>query len=506
MACSALQLTGSHLCQGFEDLQAGTGSLLAEAGQVLASHLFPRLQLQGLQALQQSSRLLRSLVDATPEEVLQAAALNSPCVAPFHPALRCGDVRAYLAFQAARQAAWEAGPHTWARSTRPVTGRKVHREEDEDCWHRKGSPRICRSHYGRVPGTASPGHRCVWIECGLASPADLIIPLPAGLLAVREPRFSPDESTVAMLLRSGGSRGAAVTGKTTLVKIMAVSLASRDMCWAEVEGPNPDSSAAFEWAPTINRLCVHLTAPGADLSTAWVYDERLALIARIPGLPSRLQGNLCWSHSGTGLLFRDTHQSMSDGGTWRGCLFPEAPDQACLLPGQVTHFDKIQGGAFLPGTGEVFLVSQTIMENRPPMLTCWALDQRSTSFIELGLLFRGITSWAASVCHVAIGHGKDGWLQLALLQPGPRLEFVRSLKIGHHISGLKLSPDGQHLLLRSLGKLVVVHVASGRKAEVMDLPEGVYDIAWRPGGICVEFAGVYTFISFPGPLGGSNFW
>ena len=485
---------------------------------MLASQLLCRVQLPDLQALKNCNRLLRSLVDAAPEAVLQAALLNTHNIAPYHPAVGSGDTRAYLAQQAATHAVFDSNTASWRHSYIDLC--EVFQGFDP-YYYSFDWARL--SHDGCTLATLLPNSHC--LQLAQRSGQTRSVQLPEGLHATRwpPPRFNHDDSALALLLRSPEHQEVTYyepqVGPITVMAIIFDSM--RVMCVSvEADGPCCTSSAFTAWAPTTNKLCVTLPGQyGPSLSVAWVFDEQLALIARISGQACDRFCRPQWNATGSGLIRR---LDYPDCGAWHGCILPKHPDERPLSAGLVTEVGKIQWGPYIPGTGEVILVSRYRKpSHRGRDLTCWTLTEQSVGAVELGLLLSDpdATEWAASLRHVAVIHGYDGVLQLHLLQPWPHLELQHSLELGPYCHSCRFSGDACYLLLCSQDitgawkgrtpagrKLVVVHVRSGRDAEVMKLSADHYDARWMPRGICIKssFTAGYSCILIAFPDAGSG--
>ena len=202
-------------------------------------------------------------------------------------------------------------------------------------------------------------------------------------------------------------------------------------------------------------------------------------------------------------LLTPTHVGSTE---WQWCMLPRQSGQMVTVqevPGPVS---QIEWGTWLPGTGEIMLVSGP--EHGLEVLTCWLPMQ--SSLLKLGMLitFPEHTTWTAGLHHIALVDEYQGQLQLFTLEPGPRLQVLHSIAVGRYSSSFKFSPDGCYLLFcyreshfggrqSPQGSLGVLHVSSGSRTSVTDIVAFDWQLLWVPGGICMKQARAYEYFDFP---------
>ena len=505
-----------HVAQVTDSSEASSASLLQEAGDVLVSKLFSHLQLPDLQALKQCSQLLQRLVHSAPQPVLEAAAWNTnPTAAPYHPALLSGDISGFLARRAARDRAWAAGPATWQRSTLDVT------DPNAGPMARTQWERL--SHDGSCLATVDAEKQHVRFKrLSQSGPVWPSIRLPEGWTAAGPPSFCQEASSVALLLKP--ETGAAAAGRegkrAVLIAAPAIGRVSVGKLWGK-----ESRFSCLSWAPTGKRLCVSKLGMTPQQSAIWIFDETLNKLASFSGVAAYSEYDLHWNASATGLLCKSFYESA--GNTWYWISFPGQAGDSKSRSGRIRNVAQARWGAWIPGTGEVMLVSKVSQEHGQTNLTCWAVSgTHPTGIEELGQLLSApdILKWAASLRQVAVMR-KDGdfaaTLHLYLLMPGPRLEALHTLDIGPYSRSFSCTQDARYLLfvnwaagftrpegLGVRGKacrgsrplLAVVHVQSGKLVEVMAMPQTATDADWMPSAMCIKplYSSTCTLIAFPG--------
>ena len=357
------------------DQQRASISLLRLGEDVLVQQVLGHLQLQNLQALRNSGcKQLRGWVDGAPEAVWEAAALNT--VAPYHPMLRCGSVRGYLAWQAEGDAAHAAG-RSWPPSSTCIVPRQV-----------AGAIRAVMSHDSKLLATYLRAEGRIELK-QLQMGTTFSLQLPERHKACGMPSFSSDSTAVALLLCCAHSP-----------QIVVIKTASAALHMLQVPGivyTLDKYDADLTWAGSVDKLCLrvrpHLLSQDCGF---WVWDENLNLIAQSPsGF-----GHVSWNSSGTGLLVG--RLGLLPPHVHRWCLLPEQHGEAaCLSEPMPESCSKLRWGVWLPGSGEVVLAM-------PGTLTCWSVCRETKGWTPLGNLLTPMhhniqfMSWTASLRHVAL--------------------------------------------------------------------------------------------------------
>ena len=481
-----------------EPSRPAAGSLLLLGEDVLVGQVLGRLQLRDLQALKNSgSRLLQEWVLNAPEAVWEAAALNT--TAPYHPVLLSGDVRAYLAQQAAGDAAFHAGC-SWPASctTQP-------RYPDGFAGPDAGSPgesEVCSrmSHNGQVRAMVFRSDNRVELQDLLAG-CRTSVQLPAGHTARRPPSFSPDDGVIAMLVDVPDPPDASLAPVDAALAIITISAGTRKAHMKYVSAFKAAANLDYlniDWAGIGRRFCLTCWGPAAHECAFWVFDEAL----------TQLGHHICpfwasthWNGSGTGLLIDGLRFNDHDCWWW---LLQEGCGKA-VMSEPVPNMHRMRWGAWLPGTGEVMLgrsgegEGSEDEEEGSRDIACWVPNTRAKDWHLLGLTHHGSPgdgAWTSSLRHVAVHDYEHGRIRMYVLQPGPQLHLLHDLEAGaprEYLDPFAFCPDGRYFMYsrcravhcaaqRLTFHLVIVHVVTGKAMEVL-LPPEMRRISWVSGGI-----------------------
>ena len=493
--------------------ERGPSRSLLDLGQdILLRQVLQHVQLADLQALVCSCKQLEEWVKGVSEPTLLAAARNT-FQPDYHPGLQSGDICAYLASQAARDAAFQAGPASWPCSIpREImnTGPGLNLVAAS---HDRHTQVFADESVGDVMQLRSPTH------------AELSVQLPATHRVVRAPVFSPDDTRLALVMPSLTE----VQGLRSSIVVVISLLKGAQYCSFELAPGKERHYSAPEWAGNSRRLCVHTFASEACPSPVfWVFDEGLSLLARFPGFATQL----FWSSSADGLLLTDNTRALVGTPKWQWCVLPQDRSQEAVVSDPIPGFQQMEWGAFLPGQGEVIITDQKQREQTT--LGCAIPDVMSKGLTTLGTLltFPG-GHWESRLQHVAvIEKSGAGLLRVYMLQPGPQLHLVLSREVEYPCHYPVLSPDSRYLLVinarwRKLPRKaqglyaelmshlssnssvtyvpMVVHISSGRVAEVLDLiPEdkdqwsGRFRAEWLASGFELEYDDIEYLVAFPG--------
>ena len=469
------------------------------------------LQLRDLQSLKSSgSRQLRDWVSSAPEAVWEAAAQNT--VPAYHPMLRSGDIRHYLAWHAAGEAAWAEG-RSWPCSTTTMA----------PSWFAMHESHVCRrsSHTGEFVATLLPTQHV--LELRHKSECLACIRMPVDWQACQPPQFSFDDGAVALLMRGCPSpdphpdilaKVAVCVISTSTAAVHAIELpelpAIEDYC----------SHALLTLADYANKLCVSLQSWDQVDCAFWVFSEELVLLADCQGLGGSAQ----WNASGTGLLLGGGSPLLGSK-PYQWLLLPEQAGEAAVISCALHNVPSMRWGAWLPGTGEVML--GVLKTSQTASLACWMPNKASKAWLQLAILLTGhmpqshgfdeTAEWSACLQHVAL-LDQQGVLRVFRLIPGPQLCLMHNLRIGIYSpssGGIAISPDGRYLLYlaspveRSCGPvsflaeicLFVMHISDGAIAKILTMPSEFSQVDrafWVTGGIrCVSKAQVSIFVQFP---------
>ena len=443
---------------------------------VLVHYVLGHLQLRDLQALRNSGcKQLRGWVDGAPEAVWEAAALNT--VAPYHPMLRCGSVRGYLAWQAEGDAAHAAG-HSWPPSSTCIVPRQEF-----------GTRLVVMSSDGHFLAAYS---KCILELQNLQLGSTAPFQLPEMHKPYSIASFSSHSTAVALLIHSVRS-----------LQIMIIKTASAALHMLQVPDltywahtPEPD----LTWAGSGSKLCLTVGPPrNACNGKFWVWNEDLTLIAHF----SSVGGQVSWNSSSTGLLVSECGSPpWGPPRSHRWCLLPEQPGvAACLSEPMPELGSKLHWGIWLPGSGEVVLALDST-------LACWSVCRETQAWTRLG---DALTprhhilhwkAWAVSLRHVALV--TPAGVCIYVLQPGPRLRLVHDIRetslsaqqSEESRHGVSFSLDGRYLLrsrhfhIRDTGescRIDVIHVVTGVVTTISRtrLPANFRTALFVAGGICM---------------------
>ena len=481
--------------------QAPTHSLLDLGQEVLVAHVLHHLPLQALQALSSSCQQLRSWVRDAPEAVWRAVALNS--TAPYHPALQCGSIRAYLARQAAEDAAFRAavhgGPSAWSCSPVPVSAPDL--EEAPQVMA------VAHSHDRQTLAIALEGS-CLQLQ-QLQTGKEAVVQLPrthtftrdvyVGVMSWHgcEPAFNPDDGSIAVLMQTRVSAESSAPPGPPVIAVISSDGSQVLSCQLPERGDI--ERASLSWAPNSKKLCASFptAVSGHTLSSLCVYDDRLTLLAQV--IVEGTQMSCKWSASADGFLIAPVMTVCPD---WQWCLLPTVQMQAPVLSEQLPSQSdccQLEWGPYLPGLGEVMLAG---FLHKDPTLECWVPDPGSRAWTVLGTLLTGLGKrrWQAKLRHVAVTDSDQ--VDLYVLEPGPRLCLLHSLQDGHSLWPHGFSPDGRYLLYAEAlppsaqsGHLApacwpaIVQVSSGIKARFSGclsgpdhIPSGLNAVGWMVNG------------------------
>ena len=372
--------------------------LLALGEDMLIRHVAQHLGLPDLQALKNSSSQLRSWVLSAPEAVWRAAALHS--TAPYHPMLRCGDIRAYLAWRAAGDCAFSAGS-SWPSSSvdyAPGAAQELN----------SMSVFVRTSYDGRLQASSFPDRGQLELR-ELQSGVTHAFDLPETHQGCGPPDFCSDGTAVALLMLAKRSRQSQpLLGSSAFVVL--VTTATAEVRMLELHNLSPVGtihSAALDWARASNKLSLDVLDRWGRKSAHWVFDETLTLIAHHAGINSYCT----WNASGTGLLC--SNYGPGDIFASHFWLFYEHSGPAIFGIQPLRGLLQACWGPWLAGTGEVMLAA-----TEGGKLMCSFPCTETEAWTELGTLLTlspGST-WNCRMRHVAVVHG--GLLQIYRLEPG----------------------------------------------------------------------------------------
>ena len=458
--------------------------LLDAARDTFAAGVLARLHLHDLQVLQQSSRLLRTITQQAPEAVWRAAAAST--MAPYHSALRGSDIRGYIAWHLARKAAFAAGGSNWPRRSVPCFDDRL--SQDPEVW--KDSV----SHDGQIQATIMRGGPRLQIKNSQSGRTELI-ELAKDHCPSHQPTWRPDNSAVALLLWLQSEDSA--THETAVVAVC--TMADHTLYTAVINNPHQRRGAHVSWAADSSKMCVQCVSSAHSI--LYIYDPQLILLARFSSPTTSHR----WNASSSGLLSARAEVFQPRRWHWHPLPLQGAVRRA--VPDQIPNALDVKWGAWLPGTGEVMLVSHAVTAHQR-ILSCWV--PQCTDLVKLGdlLEFTDYDGWTSGLRHVALTKLYIGTLQLLRLEPGPKLVMHHTVSVGRYSSGFAFSPDGCYLLFSDRGIqmggrrakegcLKVVEMASDASTSVLDVTEiSGSDVSWVSGGIRAKEAQAYHFIDF----------
>ena len=482
----------ADVCQHAQAPAADTYCLpttLAPGLDVLGPLLCKHVHLQDLQAIKNTSKQLRAWIPSLPETTWHAVAART--LPAYHPALWHGDVRAYFAWQAARDkrfaAALAGGASAWPHSTYPCPPIRLCQPGDTFV--------SVLSHDCQTMALAQRDGEIQLILRQLQTGSEHILRPPTGYSLPIEDLmvFSPDDSYLAVILWGQGN--STYGDRLLLASNPRDPTCSRAWRCVVLESGWPDS---LEWAGNSRMLC--LTVGHYAYSHFWVWDEQLTLVTHFE---ARFQGihDAFWNASFTGMLVQCLPSELTvPAGRATAWQYSGLRGQPGAVLGQECWFGHMHWGAWLPGTGEVLLAAR----KHGPLtrLNCCVIEDEpqhsSTGLVVLGSLLRvpDLALWTASMRHVAVvtTNPAGTLLQLFVLESGPRLRLLHSLDMGGKVAQAEFSPDGRYLLLSELApdcaevngwgcitRPVLVQVSSGSKVAVSDQLR--HWVSWTPAGI-----------------------
>ena len=457
--------------------------LLEAARDIFMAGVLARVHLHDLQALQQSSRLLRTIAQQAPEAVWMAAAATD--MAPYHPALRSHDIRGYIAWHLARKAAFAAGGSSWPRRSVPCFGDRLDQ-----------GPQVSNeslSHDGQIRASITKSGPRLQVQ-HLQSGRTELLELAKAYYPSHQPKWRPDSGAVALLLwlRMRGPD----QSKTAVVVVCTI--ADHTLYTAMINNSHECSCAHVSWAADSSKVCVQCISDGHSM--LHIYDTQLTVLAKVAG-PATSHN---WNASSSGLLC--ARAVLLQLRHWHSLPLQGSVEAA--VPDLVPDASDVEWGIWLPGTGEVMLASHAVTANQK-LLSCWV--PQCTDLVKLGdvLDFTGYDEWTSGLRHVALTNVYIGTLQLLRLDSGPKLIPHHSVSVGRYSSDFAFCPDGCYLLFSDRGIqmggrrakqgcLKVVEMASGASTSVLDLTDvpSNLDVSWVSGGIRAKEAQAYYFIDF----------